>query len=98
MRWRCRGSVRPARLLIRLLAFNAILALLCTIAAWFVWVVLACFAAIVIAAAIEAIRLRRVRIEAERAPKIALALDEIENTTLNLVWGGFSNPPGAVLR
>jgi uncharacterized protein (DUF58 family) len=90
--------MRPGPLLIRLLAFNAILALLCTIAAWFVWVVLACFVAIAIAAAIEAIRLRRVRIEAERAPKIALALDEIENTTLNLMWSGFSNPSGPVLR
>jgi uncharacterized protein (DUF58 family) len=90
--------VRPGPLLIRLLAFNAILALLCTIAVWFVWVVLACFVSIAIAAAIEAIRLRRVRIEAERAPKIALALDEIEMTTLNLMWGGFSNPSGPVLR
>src|SRR4051812_49168557 len=84
--------MRPGPLLIRLLAFTAILSLLCTIAAWFVWIVLACFVAIAIAAAVEAIVLRRVRVEAERAPKIALALDETEVTTLRVSVGQAPSP------
>jgi uncharacterized protein (DUF58 family) len=76
--------MRPGPLVIRLLAYIAILAVLCTIAAWFVWVVLAMFAAIAIAAIAEAVSLRRVRVEAERAAKIALALDETETTTLRI--------------
>jgi len=98
MRWRCRASVRPGPLLIRLLAYVAILSLLCTIAAWFVWIVLACFVAIAIAAAVEAIVLRRVRIDAERAPKIALALDETEVTTLRVSVGQAPSPVRLLIR
>jgi uncharacterized protein (DUF58 family) len=76
--------MRPGRLLIRLLALDAILALLCAVAAWFVWVVVAGFAAIVLAALFEAAALRRVRIEVERAPKIALPLDEIEDVRIGV--------------
>src|SRR3954447_16057706 len=90
--------MRPGPLLIRLLAFTAILSLLCTIAAWFVWIVLACFFAIVIAAAIEAIALRRVRIDAERTAKIALALDEIEMTTLRVSVAQAPSPVRVVVR
>src|SRR5947207_546141 len=102
--------MRPGPLLIRLLAFTAILSLLCTIAAWFVWVVLACFAAIVIAALIEWLQLRRVRIEVERASKIALPLDEIENAALRVAasadasvlvrqrWPEIVDRPSTVLR
>jgi len=90
--------MRPGPLLIRLLAYVAILSLLCTIAAWFVWIVLAGFVAIAIAALIEAIALRRVRIEAERAPKIALALDETEVTKLQVSVGQAPSPVRLLIR
>src|SRR3954454_11950769 len=102
--------MRPGPLLIRLLAFTAILSLLCTIAAWFVWIVLACFAAIVIAALVEWIVLRRIRVEVERATKIALPLDEIENAMLRVTasapanvlvrqrWPELVDRPSTVLR
>src|SRR4051794_817724 len=102
--------MRPGPLLIRLLAFNAILALLCTIAAWFVWIVLAFFVAIILAAMIEAIHLRGIRIEIERPAKIALALDEIETTkvgigsgkstllTVRQRWPELVDRPSTVLR
>jgi len=76
--------VRPGALLIRLLILDAVAALLCTIAPRFVWAVLGCFAGIVLAAVVEALALRRVRIEVERPEKIALALDETESMKLTL--------------
>src|SRR6185369_206014 len=90
--------MRPGPLLIRLLAFNAILSLLCTIGAGFVWVVLGCFVLIVIAAGVEAIALRGVRIEAERAGKIALALDDVESVALTVSGRDVRSPLQLLIR
>jgi len=90
--------MRPGPLLIRLLIYTAIVSLLCTIAAWFVWIVLAMLFAIAMATVIEAVMLRRVRIEAERAAKIALALDETENTTLKISVGQAPSPVRLLVR
>jgi uncharacterized protein (DUF58 family) len=76
--------MRPAPLLIRLLCIVAALALLLTISPLFLWVVVAAFAAVASLAIYEAVDLRGVAVTVERPAKIALALDEVETTTLRV--------------
>ncbi len=90
--------MRPGPLLVRLLILNAVIALLCTIAPWFVWVVLACFVAVLVAAMVEAFALRRVNIEVDRAEKVALALDETESIEVSLSGRNVRAPLSVTLR
>ena len=76
--------MRPGPLLIRLVIALAALALLVPVAAWFVWIVLGGAALVAAFAIAEALLLRRIRIDVERPPKLALGLDEHETTTLVL--------------
>jgi uncharacterized protein (DUF58 family) len=76
--------MRPAKLLPRLIVVTAALSLLITISPLFVWVAAVAFGIVVLLAAAEAILLRRVRVVSERPEKIALALDEIETTSIRV--------------
>src|SRR6184192_2880116 len=76
--------MRPGPLLSRLLVITAAMALLVPIALWVEWVVVGAFALVVVAAGTEAVALRRVMLVAERPAKIALALDEMETTAVEL--------------
>jgi uncharacterized protein (DUF58 family) len=76
--------MRPAPLLIRLAVLLAASALLVAVLPWFVWVVVAGVIALVVAAAIEAIVLQRVRFDVDRQAKLALALDEREAVTVTI--------------
>ena len=70
--------MRPAPLLIRLTILLAASALLVAVLPAFVWVVIAAGSVLFLAAAIEALMLRRVRFDVDRQAKVALALDERE--------------------
>src|SRR5438067_13225157 len=76
--------MRPGPLLPRLLVIAAALAALIPVAVWMEWVVVGAFALVVVAAGTEAVALRRVALVAERPAKIALALDELETTAVDL--------------
>src|SRR6266542_1476768 len=76
--------MRPGPLLPRLLLITAALALLIPVALWVEWVVVGAFALVIVAAGTEAVALRRVLLVAERPAKIALALDELETTAVEL--------------
>ena len=76
--------MRPGSLFIRLLIALAALALLVPVAAWFVWLVIGAAAVIAAITIAEALLLYRVRIDLERAPKLALGLDEHDTTTIAL--------------
>lgn len=76
--------MRPGPLLIRLVLALAALALLVPVAAWFVWIVIGGAGVVAALAIAEALLLTRIRIDLERAPKLALGLDEHETTTLVL--------------
>lgn len=76
--------MRPGPLLIRLTVLLAASALLVAVVPRFVWVVAAAGGALVIAALVEAIALRRVRFDVDRPAKLALALDERETVTVRI--------------
>ena len=76
--------MRPAPLLIRLLFTIAVLALLVTIWAPFVYVVAALTGGVLLVALIEALVLRRIRVDVERQRTIALPLSEEETTQLRI--------------
>jgi len=76
--------VRPGPLLHRLLLLVAATALLIPVAVWMEWVVLGEFAIVVVAAAAEVVVLQGVRLEVDRPRAIALALDELETTNVDL--------------
>lgn len=76
--------MRPAPLLIRLAAILAASSLLIAVIPEFVWVVVAGFVVLLIAAGLEALALRRVVFQVERPKKLALPLDERETTTVRL--------------
>lgn len=76
--------MRPAPLLIRLAALLSISALLAAVVPEFVWVVVAVLALLFVAAAAEAIALRRVRIDVERQGKLAIPLDEMEGVSVRI--------------
>jgi uncharacterized protein (DUF58 family) len=76
--------MRPGKLLTRLLIVVAALSLLIAISPLFAWVVAVAFACVVFLAVSEAIALRRIRVTIERPEKIALALDEIETTSIRV--------------
>jgi hypothetical protein len=67
--------MRPAPLLIRLTILLAFAALLATVVPVMAGVVAGAFAILLVAAAMEAWSLRRVRFEVERQAKLALTLD-----------------------
>jgi uncharacterized protein (DUF58 family) len=76
--------MRPASLLVRLTFLVAALALLVPLWVPAVWAVAGLFLLLVVAAAIEALALRRVRFRVERPLKVALALDEHEVTSMKI--------------
>jgi uncharacterized protein (DUF58 family) len=76
--------MRPGPLLPRLIVITAALAALIPVALWVEWVVVGAFALVVVAAGTEAVALRRIAVAAERPAKIALALDEVETTAVDL--------------
>lgn len=76
--------MRPAPLLIRLAIVVAVAALLVTVLPEVVWLIAIAFAALLVAAVMEALALRRVRIVVERQPKIAIPLDEREEIAIRL--------------
>ncbi|HET7437803.1 MAG TPA: DUF58 domain-containing protein [Thermoanaerobaculia bacterium] len=76
--------MRPGPLLIRLLLILAASALLVPVWVGFAWVIAIAFVAIVVAAFVEALLLRRVRFEIERQAKLALPLDEKETAELRI--------------
>lgn len=76
--------MRPGPLLIRLAIFIALAALLAAAIPLFVWVVVAVFAMLVVAAIAEAVMLRGVRVTVERQEKLAIPLDEREDVSLRL--------------
>ena len=76
--------MRPTPLLIRLTILLAFAALLAAIVPAMVWAVTAAFAALLLAAGVEAMVLRRVRFDVERAAKLALPLDEREEVTIRI--------------
>jgi uncharacterized protein (DUF58 family) len=76
--------MRPTPLLIRLTLLLAFAALLAAVVPVMVWAVIAAFAALLLAAVIEALVLRRVRFDVERAAKLALPLDEREDVTVRI--------------
>jgi uncharacterized protein (DUF58 family) len=65
-------------LLIRLTLILAALALLVPVAVWLAPVLVAAFAALLGAAIVEAVMLRRTKVLLDRAPKLALPLDEAD--------------------
>jgi uncharacterized protein (DUF58 family) len=76
--------MRPTRLLIRLTLLLAFAALLAAVVPLMVWAVIGAFAVLLLAAVIEALVLRRVRFDVERAAKLALPLDEREDVTVRI--------------
>src|SRR6188474_2359488 len=80
--------MRPAPLLIRLTILLAFAALLATVVPVMAWVVAGAFAILLIAAAIEALALRRIRFEVERQLKLALPLHEHEEVTVRIMATG----------
>lgn len=76
--------MRPGPLLARLIVIAAALATLIPLAVWIEWLVVGAVGVVVLAAGTEAVALRRVRLYAERPAKVALALDELETTRVDL--------------
>lgn len=76
--------MRPGPLLIRLAVLIAAAALLVAVIPGFVWVIVAAAAMLLIATAIEAVMLRRVRFTIERQAKLAVPLGEPEATTVRI--------------
>ncbi|MFL6245027.1 MAG: DUF58 domain-containing protein [Thermoanaerobaculia bacterium] len=76
--------MRPTPLLIRLTILLAFAALLAAVVPVMVWAVAAAFVVLLLAAGVEAMVLRRVRFDVERAAKLALPLDEREEVTIQI--------------
>lgn len=76
--------MRPTPLLIRLTILLAFAALLAAIVPVMVWAVVAAFVALLLAAGVEALVLRGVRFDVDRAAKVALPLDEREELTVRI--------------
>src|ERR1043166_4798281 len=76
--------MRPGPRLPRLIVITAALAALIPVALWVEWVVVGAFALVVVAAGTAAAALRSIAVAAERPAKIALALDEVETTAVDL--------------
>ena len=76
--------MRPGPLLHRLLLIVAASSLLIPVAVWMEWVVVGEFALVVGLATAEALVLQRVRLIVDRPRSIALALDELETTSIDL--------------
>ncbi|HEX8155203.1 MAG TPA: DUF58 domain-containing protein [Thermoanaerobaculia bacterium] len=76
--------MRPGAGLIRAFAIVAAAALLVPLADAFAWVLAGMTIAILLAAAAEALLLRRVRIDVERQPKVAIPLDEHDTAPLRI--------------
>jgi uncharacterized protein (DUF58 family) len=76
--------MRPTPLLIRLTLLLAFAALLAAVEPVMVWAIAAAFAALLVAAGVEALVLRRVRFDVERAAKLALPLDEHEDVSVRI--------------
>jgi len=76
--------MRPGPLLHRLLLLVAASALLIPIAVWMEWVVVGEIVIVVGAAVAEVVVLGNVRLDVDRPKTIALALDEIETTSVDL--------------
>ncbi|HEX2059708.1 MAG TPA: DUF58 domain-containing protein [Thermoanaerobaculia bacterium] len=76
--------MRPGPSLIRLAMFVAASALIVAVVPAFVWVVAAAVVALIVAAGIEALALRRAQIHVERQAKLAVPLDEHEEVELRI--------------
>lgn len=76
--------MRPGPLLIRLAVILAAASLLIAVIPLFVWILAAAVGGLLLAASIEALALRRIIINVERQPKLALPLDERETTTVRV--------------
>lgn len=76
--------MRPGPLLHRLFLIIAASALLIPIAVWMEWIVVGEVVIVIGAAAAEILVLGNVRLEVDRPKSIALALDEIETTSVDL--------------
>jgi uncharacterized protein (DUF58 family) len=76
--------MRPGPLLIRLTALLALTSLLIAVIPEVVWLVGGATALVFLAAAVEALILRRVAFRVERQAKLAVPLDERETTTLRV--------------
>src|ERR1043166_7517769 len=76
--------MRPGPRLPRLIVITAALAALIPVALWVEWVVVGAFALVVVAAGTAAAALRSIAVAAERPAKIALALDEVETTAVDV--------------
>jgi uncharacterized protein (DUF58 family) len=76
--------MRPAPLLVRITLVLALAAVLAAVVPMMVWVVATAVAIVFVAALIDAMAVRRIRIEVERQAKIALPLDEREELTLRI--------------
>ncbi|HVE72904.1 MAG TPA: DUF58 domain-containing protein [Thermoanaerobaculia bacterium] len=76
--------MRPGPLLIRLTALLAAASLLIAVVPEVLWAIGGAAALLFLAAAIEALILRRVRFQIERQPKLAVPLDERETITIRI--------------
>lgn len=76
--------MRPGPLLIRLTLILATLALLVPIAVWMATMLAAGFLLVIAAAITEGVLLRRIGVSVERAPKLALPLDEADTATIRI--------------
>jgi uncharacterized protein (DUF58 family) len=76
--------MRPGPLLIRLTFLIAAIALLVPVYVPAVWAVAALFVLVVLAAALEALALRRIQFRVERPLKLALPLDEHDTTWMKI--------------
>ncbi|HEV7919974.1 MAG TPA: hypothetical protein VGR02_04195, partial [Thermoanaerobaculia bacterium] len=76
--------MRPGPLLIRLTFLIAAIALLVPVYLPAVWAVASLFVLIVLAAALEALSLRRIEFRMERPLKLALPLDEHDVTSMKI--------------
>ena len=76
--------MRPGPLLIRLAALLAAASLLVAVVPEVVWVIVGAGALLFLAAAVEALVLRRVVFRVERQPKLAVPLDERESVTVRI--------------
>jgi len=76
--------MRPGKALVRLAVILAAASLLVAVLPGFVWVVASAGAALLLAAAFEALVLRRIELRVERQAKLAVPLDERETVTLRI--------------
>ena len=76
--------MRPGPLLIRLTLLLAAFALLVPLFVPIATILAAAFVVLVIVAIVEAVMLRRIKFEIERAPKVALPLDEADTATIRI--------------